>query len=47
MGRVLPAEYSEAPAGIQITFAQQISGAIVVTINTGKAVVHKKIIVLN
>jgi hypothetical protein len=47
MGRVLPAEYSEVPAGMKITLAQQMSGTAVVTIHTGKAVVHKKLIVLN
>jgi hypothetical protein len=47
MGRALPAEYNEVPAGMQITLAQQVSGTVILTINTGKAVVHRKIMVLN
>ena len=47
MGRVLPAEYGEAGDGMQITLAQQASGTVVVTINTSKAVVHKKVVVLD
>jgi hypothetical protein len=47
MGRVLPAEYGEAPGGMQISMAQQTLGAVIVTINTGNTIMHRKIIVLN